>query len=40
MIVRDNDNNIIGEGIAHSKKEAEQKTAKSALMHFGIINGF
>ena len=40
MIVRDIENHVIGEGIAHSKKEAEQKTAKSALMHFGIINGF
>ena len=40
MFVRDNDNNIIGEGIARSKKEAEQKAAKNALMHFGISNGF
>ena len=40
MFVRDNDNNIIGEGIARSKKEAEQKAAKNALMHFGISNGY
>jgi ribonuclease-3 len=40
MFVRDTDNSIIGEGIAHSKKEAEQKAAKAALMHFGISNGF
>ena len=40
MFVRDTDNVIIGEGIARSKKEAEQKAAKSALMHFGISNGF
>jgi ribonuclease-3 len=40
MFVRNVDNNIIGEGIARSKKEAEQKAAKAALMHFGISNGF
>lgn len=40
MFVRDNDNNIIGQGIARSKKEAEQKAANAALMHFGISNGF
>jgi ribonuclease-3 len=40
MFVRDNDNNIIGDGIARSKKEAEQKAAKAALMHFGISNGY
>ena len=40
MFVRDNDNNIIGEGIARSKKEAEQKAAKAALMYFGISNGY
>jgi len=40
MFVRDVDNNIIGEGIARSKKEAEQKAANAALMHFGISNGF
>lgn len=40
MFVKDIDNNIIGEGIAKSKKEAEQKAAKAALMHFGISNGF
>ncbi len=40
MIVRDENNAIIGEGIARSKKEAEQKAAKSALMYFGISNGF
>ena len=40
MFVRDVDNHIIGEGIARSKKEAEQKAAKAALMHFGISNGY
>jgi ribonuclease-3 len=40
MFVRDNDNNIIGEGIARSKKEAEQKAAQSALMHFGISTSY
>lgn len=40
MIVRDNDNTVIGEGIARSKKEAEQKAAKAGLMHFGISNGY
>ena len=40
MFVRDNDNNIIGEGIARSKKEAEQLAAKKALQYFGISNGF
>ena len=34
------DNNIIGEGIARSKKEAEQNSAKEALMYFGVSNGF
>ena len=40
MIVRDTNEEIIGEGIAHSKKEAEQKAAKEALMRFGISNGY
>ena len=40
MCVRDNDNKIIGEGSAKSKKEAEQKAAKNALMYFGIFNGY
>jgi ribonuclease-3 len=40
MFVRDTNNNIIGEGIAKSKKEAEQKAAKNALMYFGISNGY
>lgn len=40
MFVRNVDNTIIGEGIARSKKEAEQKAAKAALMHFGISNGY
>ena len=40
MFVRDIDNIIIGDGIARSKKEAEQKAAKAALMHFGISNGY
>lgn len=30
----------IGEGIARSKKEAEQKAAKNALLHFGLCNGY
>lgn len=40
MFVRDIEERIIGEGIARSKKEAEQIAAKAALMHFGISNGF
>ena len=40
MIVRDTNEEVIGDGIAHSKKEAEQKAAKEALMHFGISNGY
>jgi len=40
MFVCDTNNNVIGEGIAKSKKEAEQKAAKAALMFFGISNGF
>jgi ribonuclease-3 len=40
MFVKDIDQNIIGEGIGRSKKEAEQKAAKAALMHFGISNGY
>jgi ribonuclease-3 len=40
MFVRDINNIIIGEGIARSKKEAEQIAAKDALMHFGISNGY
>ena len=36
MCVRDINNVIIGEGISKSKKEAEQKAAKDALMHLGI----
>jgi ribonuclease-3 len=40
MFVRDIDNNIIGEGIARSKKEAEQKAANAALKFFGISNGY
>jgi ribonuclease-3 len=39
MVIRDN-NTIIGTGIAKSKKEAQQKAAKSALMYFGISNNF
>ena len=38
MYVKDIDGNIIGEGIAKSKKEAEQLAAKQALMYFGISN--
>ena len=37
MCVRDNDNKIIGEGSAKSKKEAEQKAAKNALNVFWYI---
>ena len=40
MFVRDINSIIIGEGIARSKKEAEQKAAHAALMHFGIFNGY
>mgnify|MGYP001413158733 CR=1 FL=1 len=40
MCVRDDNNNIIGEGSAKSKKEAEQKAAKNALMYFGIFSGY
>ena len=40
MIVHNNENIVIGEGIARSKKEAEQKAAKAALMYFGISSGF
>lgn len=40
MFVRDNANNVIGEGIGQSKKKAEQLAAKEALMYFGISNGF
>ncbi len=40
MIVRDPDNNIIGEGKARTKQEAEQKAAQKALKFFGISTGF
>ena len=39
MCIRNN-NKIIGEGCAKSKKEAEQKAAQNALRHFGIFNGY
>lgn len=40
MYVCDIHGNRIGTGEARSKKEAEQKSAKAALLHFGLINGF
>jgi len=40
MNVIDHNDTIIGSGIARSKKEAEQKAAKDALNHYGLINGF
>jgi len=39
-VVRDIEGNIVGEGIAQGKKEAEQKAAKDALNRYGLINGF
>lgn len=40
MFVCDVYGHKIGEGEARSKKEAEQRSAKAALLHFGLINGF
>ena len=40
MCVRDTYGKIIGKGDAKSKKEAEQKAAQSALMNYGITNGY
>ena len=40
MCVRDTYCKIIGKGDAKSKKEAEQKAAQSALMNYGITNGY
>ena len=40
MSVLDHNKEIIGNGIARSKKEAEQKAAKDALNRYGLINGF
>ena len=40
MCVRDTNGKIIGKGDAKSKKEAEQKAAQSALMNYGITNGY
>lgn len=40
MSVADINGNIIGKGEGRSKKGAEQKAAKAALLHFGLINGF
>lgn len=40
MSVLDHNSNIIGVGVARSKKEAEQKAAKDALNRYGLINGF
>ena len=35
--VKDLDGNIIGEGVAKSKRESEQKAAENALKHFGVF---
>lgn len=35
--VKDLDNNVIGEGVAKSKRESEQKAAENALKHFGVF---
>jgi ribonuclease-3 len=40
MFVCEPEGKVIGEGVARSKKEAEQKAAKSALMHYGLIHNF
>ena len=40
MGVLDHNGIIIGNGIARSKKEAEQKAAKDALNKYGLINGY
>lgn len=40
MYVCDIHGNEIGCGEARAKKEAEQKAAKAALLHFGLINGY
>jgi len=40
MYVCDVHGKKIGRGSARSKKEAEQKSAKAALLHFGLINGY
>ena len=40
MYVMDINGNKIGTGTARSKKEAEQRAAKDALNHYGLINGF
>jgi len=38
IVVKDNDNNKIGIGIASSKKMAEQNASKQALIHFKQLN--
>jgi dsRNA-specific ribonuclease len=40
MYVCDMNGNEIGCGESRLKKEAEQKAAKAALLHFGLINGY
>lgn len=35
--VKDLDGNVIGEGVAKSKRESEQKAAENALKHFGVF---
>ena len=37
VCVRDTEGNIVGEGIAQGKKEAEQKAAQNALKHYGVL---
>ncbi len=38
MGVTDSDGNVIGIGTDRSKKKAEQRSAKKALIHFGLLN--
>ena len=38
--VYDIHDNVIGSGNAMSKKEAEQRSAKNALQHFGLLKNF
>jgi len=37
ICVKDLEGHIVGEGIAKSKKEAEQKAAENALKHYGVF---
>ncbi len=39
VVVRNIENEIIGEGVSFNKKEAEMKAAKAALQYFGIMDG-